>query len=465
MEKQLTFKHKFGYMLGDLANNLTFGMSAGFLMAFYTDSLGITAAAVGTLFLVARMWDAINDPLMGVLTDKLFKIRQKKHKGKKVDKFRPFLLRGAFPVVIAGILMFYSPDGLSQVQKLVWAYATYIFWGMSYTFVNIPYGSLQAVMTQDPAERSSLSVARGLGGMVGNLLPRLVVPLILARYAQNEARGFLIAASILGGFGFISYLVAYFTVEEKVTAQVTSAKKPLKILDGLKLLSKNRAFIAVSVGSIAMLIGMMTNQAMSIYYFRENLQSLRLLSLTGLTSIVPMLIVSIFLSKVVAKFGVKKTVYTCALVSSIFYGTILVLPDNPYIYIGILLMASLFMTIPNILVWGMVSDSIDYNQYLSGQRQEGAIYGSYSFVRKAGQALAGFLSGQGLAIVAYNPDLAQQTVETLFGIKFLTVGLPALGMFVAFLSFKFIWHLTPEKKEEITRVINSDEKEAKAVNN
>lgn len=453
--KTITFKNKFGYMLGDLANNVTFAMSAGFLLAFYTDVLGISAAAVGTLFLVARLWDGINDPMMGALTDKMFKRRAKKHEGKQVDKFKPYLLYGSFLVVFAGIIMFFSPPGMSTVQKLIWAYVTYILWGMAYTFVNIPYGSLAAVMTQDPVERSALSVSRGLGGMVGNILPRVIVPVLLGMFADNEARGYLIAMAVMGVVAIASYLTTYFTVKENVVTSTAKAHEPLHFKESFKVLVKNKPFIAISIATIAMLTGMMVNQAVSVYYFKDNLQAIEMMSLLGVTSLLPMLIISPVLSKVVKKIGTKKTVSYSSLIAGFFFLLILFLPDNAYIFIGITMMASIFNVVPNMLIWGMVSDSIDYNEYLSGQRQEGVIYGSYSFVRKAGQAIAGFIAGQGLFLVSYNPDLVTQTDMTLFGIKFLTVGLSAIGMFIAFLAFKFLWNLTPERHAEIIEEINA----------
>lgn len=172
----LRTKHKLGYGFGDLANGFTFGMSSTFLLAFYTDVLGITAVEAGTLFLAARIWDAVNAPMMGALADKLFQRRLARGDGSSAGKFRPYLLKGSWPVVAAAILMFVDPGGLSTSQKLVWAYATYITWGMAYTFVNIPYGSLAAVMTRDPTERASLSVFRGLGSTIGALGIRVVVP-------------------------------------------------------------------------------------------------------------------------------------------------------------------------------------------------------------------------------------------------------------------------------------------------
>ncbi len=133
---------------------------------------------------------------------------------------------------------------------------------------------------------------------------------------------------------------------------------------------------------------------------------------------------------------------------------LLILPSNPWIYIFMMLFATLFLMIPNIIVWGQVSDCIDYNQYLSGSRQEGVIYGAYSFMRKMGQAFAGFIAGAGLGLVGYVANAESQSPSTIAGIKLLTIGLPAIAMFIAFLSYFFIWNLTPEKQAEVTAAIS-----------
>ncbi|MCH4886452.1 MFS transporter [Acidaminobacter sp. JC074] len=451
---KLSFKNKFGYAIGDMANGLTFAMSAGFLLSFYVDVLGITGAAAATLFLVARMWDAINDPMMGSFTDKMFKKRLKKKTSKKVDKFRPYLLMGSWPVVIMAILMFFSPDGLGSGQKLIWAYVTYIGWGMAYTFINIPYGSIAAVMTQEPSERASLSVARGLGGMVGNILPRIIVPVFLTSFATDQQKGYLIAMAVMGLVAFVGYLVTYFTLEERVAVK-ESKNENVSLISAVKVLRKNRPFIAVSVASIAMLTGMLTNQAMSVFYFRENLDALSAMGITAVIQMVPMLFLAPVLSKVVKRFGTKKVVSLSSVVSAVFLGILMFLPDNLFTYVGFFFVGSLMMTVPNMLIWGMVSDTIDYNQYLCGERSEGIIYGSYSFVRKTGQAIAGFIAGMGITIVGYTQGLEMQSAQTLFGIKFLTIGFPAAGMLIAFLAFRYIWNLTPEMKLKVDEAISA----------
>jgi GPH family glycoside/pentoside/hexuronide:cation symporter len=446
--------NKVGYGVGDLANGLTFGMSATFLLAFYTDVLGITAAAAGTLFLVARIWDAVNDPMMGTLADRMFARRRAKNaaSGKKLDKFRPFLLKGSWPVAVAAVLMFIAPSGLSMTGKLIWAYATYITWGMAYTFINIPYGSLAAVMTQDPVERSSLSIARGLGGLFGAMFGRVLVPILLVSYADDQARGYLIAMLIFGVMTVAGYIFSYFTVKETVETKVEAAQK-FDLKASLGILWKNRPFMAISLASIAMLTGLLIQGSMQIYYFRENMDALSMMGSTAVIQLVPMLMVMPLIPVMVKKFGTKNMVTWSSLLSAVVFTVLMFLPSNVWIYLIGIFIAMLGLMVPNMAIWGMVSDCIDYNQYLSGIRQEGAIYGIYSFVRKMGQALAGFLAGVGLGLVGYVANAPQQTPGTLFGIKFLSIGVPAIGMYIAFLAFGFIWNLTPEKQAEVTAAI------------
>lgn len=451
-----------GYGIGDLANGVTFGMSSTFLLAFYTDVLGITAVAAGTLFLVARIWDAVNDPMMGAIADGAFRRRARRiaadrasgaDGGRRVDKFRPFLVWGSWPVVVAAILMFVAPRSLAPTQRLVWAYATYIVWGMTYTFVNIPYGSLAAVMTTDPVERSTLAVARGIGGMVGQVAIRVVVPLALVLAGEDQAAGYLGSMVVLGVITLGAYVASWAMTSENVETTEDLSRAP-RFTDTVAVIGRNRPFLAVAIASVAMLTGLMVNGAMLIYFFRENLAALPLLSVGGATAIVPVALVAPFVPRIVAKFGTHATAWGTSLASAVLWGILFILPSNVWLYLAVAMVAIAFLTVPNMIVWAMVSDSIDYNQYLSGQRQEGVIYGAYSFARKMGQAAAGFLAGAGLGAVGYVAGEVQSEA-TLVGIKFLTIGVPAIGMVVSFLAFRFIWNLTPAMQAQVAASVRA----------
>ena len=238
--KSFNMGDKIGYAFGDFGCATFFAFVSSYLMVFYTDVLGISAAAVGTLFIVARFWDAINDPIMGVLLDKAEATRH--------GKFRPYVVRFGVPMVIVGILAFTAIPGLPDNMKLPYAYVTYILYGMLYTAVNIPYGSLASVMTNDSDERTALSTFRNLGSMLANVLVMILVPKIIFN-AQGEvtAEGFITCAVILAIISTISFFFNFRLTRERIVHKVNNNKK--SIGQTIALLFKNRAFIGVAIAS------------------------------------------------------------------------------------------------------------------------------------------------------------------------------------------------------------------------
>ncbi|MBO9483413.1 glycoside-pentoside-hexuronide (GPH):cation symporter [Salinisphaera sp. G21_0] len=430
--KTITKLNRVGYAMGDLGNTLTFGMMSTFLLAYYTDVLGITAAAAGTLFLVARIWDAVNDPIMGAICDKLF---TRKHTG---DKFRGFLVKGSWPVAVAAIFVFWAPQGLSDSQKLIWAYATYIVWGMTYTFINIPYGSLATVMTNDKGERASLSAARGVGSMAGNVVGNIVVPLFLSIFADDFAKGYLYSAVFVSTFAMIAYLISYRHTAEYIRHEPSTEN--INIFQGITSLRKNSLFLCVSISSAFMLAAFMAQSAITYYYLTENLDGqLWFISLSSAVSVLAILIISSFIGKLALKFGTRKIMITGFLLAGITATVCFLLPDSIYVMFLWLFVGIPLMLLPNLLIWANVSDSIDYNSYLSGQRQEGVIYSSYSFARKMGQALAGFIAGTGLSFIGYQAELETQPASVLLGIDALMFLLPAVALFICALIYFVMW--------------------------
>ena len=233
-DRAFSIQDKIGYMFGDFGCATFFAFVSSYLMVFYTDVLGITAAAVGTLFVFARIWDAINDPIMGVLVDKKGTTRH--------GKFRPYIVTFGFPMVIIGLLAFTFIPGLPENMKLPYAYVTYILFGMLYTAVNIPYGSLASVMTTDPNERTSLSTFRNIGSLGANLLVMVMVPKIIFN-AQGgvTAEGFITCGVILAIISLVSFLLTFRFTSERIIHQ-QSTKQSASIGSTLKILLKNRAF-------------------------------------------------------------------------------------------------------------------------------------------------------------------------------------------------------------------------------
>ena len=441
--KRLTMANRVGYGLGDLANTLSFGMTAGFLLVYYTDVLGISAAAAGTLFLVARIWDAINDPMMGTLCDKLFQ----KHQGVG-DKFRPFLLKGSWLMLVTGILVFWAPEGLSDTQKLIWAYVTYIAWGMCYTFVNIPYGSLATVMTQDPGERASLAGARAMGSVGGSVIPTVIVPMFLSLFADDMSKAYLYSVAVLGFGSLVCYLLAYRFTQEHIKHQPAPDAGKVSFSDTLRTLGKNKPFLCVSIASMFLLTAIMGQGSVLFYYLSQNLGgAVWVITANGLIQVACVVVLGSVIGKLVARFGAGNIMITAFSVVAVVSTVAFLLPTSIVSLFAFFAIGMPALLITHILVWANIADCIDYNYEISGQRQEGLIYSSYSFMRKMGQAIAGFVAGMGLSIIGYDAALDVQSDSTLLGIKAIMFLLPAACAAICALLYKTLWTLDSRKDQ------------------
>lgn len=446
--KKFNTGDKVGYALGDMGNAMFFGFVGSYLMLFYTDILGISAAAVGTLFLVARIWDAINDPIMGTLVDR---VGTTKH-----GKFRPYIVIFGLPLTLVGILTFTAFSGMSEGFKLPYAYITYIGFGMLYTAVNIPYGSMASVMTTDPNERTSLSTFRSIGSMVANILIMALVPTLVMKDNVPTSSGFLKAAIIFAIITNICYIFTFRLTRERVIHKVNENSKKISTLQTLKMLCKNRAFVGISVASFAMMAGMLIGQALNVYLFKDYFKAPDLIPVSGLISMGSMFIVMPLVGPLVKRFGKKEVATTGMFLSVIAYGIFLILPiTNPYIFMVIAAISGFGMGFFNVVIWALVSDAIDYQEYITGNRNEGTIYSTYSLFRKLAQAISGGIGGYALAWLGYQSGVAEQTAAVGSGIKILVAGANTAAALVAALAMLFIFNLSKNKLEEMNKELIS----------
>ncbi len=203
-------RDKFGYLFGDFGNDFFFTLVSAFLMVFYTDVFGISAATVGTLFLVARLWDAVADVTWGRFIDT--------RKATKNGKFKPWIFRMSFPLVISGVLMFVHIPGMSDGFYLAYAFVTYILWGTLYSTVNIPYGSMASVITADPVERTTLSTWRTMGAMLAGLIINVGGPLLIFVDNKIDPNRMLMAAIVFGILAISCYMACVKLSTERVVA-------------------------------------------------------------------------------------------------------------------------------------------------------------------------------------------------------------------------------------------------------
>lgn len=441
--KEFNMGDKIGYALGDLGCGAFFLFVSSYLMLFYTDVLGISAAAVGTLFIVARVWDAVNDPIMGVIVDK--------NTHTEHGKFRPYIVKYGIPMTIVGVLTFTAIPGLPDNMKLPYAYVTYIAFGMLYTAVNIPYGSLASVMTSDSNERTALSTFRNLGTIFANLLVMLLVPKIIFTNEQVTAAGFIKCAIIFAIISSISYMLTFRLTTERVVHKSNNTNgKKAGMLSTLKTLAKNRAFVGITLASFTMIAAMFIGSSLNAYLFKEYFNNAKLVSLAGLATIIPMFLVIPFVGKIVSVFGKKEAAAGGTAFSMIIYFILFISPiKNPYVYIGLTMLAGLGTGLVNTLIWALVGDAIDYQEYLSGERNEGTVYSSYSLCRKLAQAISGGVGGFALSFLGYQSGAAVQAESVGVGIKNIICGANAIGLALTFVAFLFVYNLSKKRLAEV----------------
>lgn len=408
--KPFGMRDKIGYMFGDLGNDLTFTFASSYLMVFYTNVLGIPASMVGILFLVARFIDAFTDIGMGVLIDRV--------KPAKDGKFKPWIRRMCGFVAIAAFLMYQS--GMANAPmwlRIVYMFATYILWGsFAYTSINIPYGSMASAITSNPAQRAELSTFRSMGASFAGVAIGIIVPQVIYHEVdgQQVASGtaFTIAAAVFSVLAIISYILCYKMTTERVKIEKDPNEKAPTAAESVKALVSSRALLALIAAAIVLLLSTMLGQSMNQYLYINWFNDRNALSVAGMIALPIVLIMAVVVGRITARFGKKEAGTVGMLVSGLIYILLGFLKiQNAYLYLVIVFFGMLGMYYFNMVIWSYITDVIDDMEVKSGHREDGTVYGVYSFARKIGQALAGGLSGFALEAIGFVSGASVQAPE------------------------------------------------------
>jgi len=431
------FRDKLGYLFGDFGNDFFFILVSTFLMVYYTDIFHISAAAVGIMFLIARLWDAAADVLWGRFMD----TRQPSKQG----KFKPWIFRMSFPLVLSGILMFVHIPGMSGGFYLAYAFITYLIWGTLYSTVNIPYGSMASVMTSDPVERTTLSTYRTMGAILAGLIINVAGPLLLFVDNKADAGRFLLGAILFGVLAISCYMACCQLAQERIALN-GNAENKLNVAKTLAGLAKNKPLIWILIVSLTFMVCFMLIGAVNVYLFKDYFGNAKALSLLGLFQSGTVFIAIPLVKPLVAKFGKKEVASAGLLLASLVYAVLYFLPGlSTMAFMCVLSIAMFGYAFFNLVIWAFVTDVIDYHEYLTGLREDGTVYSIYSFARKVGQALAGGLGGFAIAAVGYNAAQKVQTAEALAGIHTLATFIPAIVLLVIFVILTLLYPLNKQR--------------------
>lgn len=445
-------RDKVGYMLGNVANDFTFIFASLYLQVFYTDVLGINAGLVGTMFLISRIVDAFTDTAMGRICDKT--------KATKNGKFRPWLLRACGPVALASFLMYQAwAVNLSMTLRIVYMFVTYLLWGsICYTCINIPYGSMASVMSDEPDHRASLSTFRGVGSMIPQILVGVVVPMFLYTTLEDgtkvaNASMFPVIALVMSIAAAACYIICYFLCTERV--KLTEESKSVSFADTLKALAGNRALIGISLVFICYLGAQMLNQTINNYIFKDYFGDTMGLSVMNAAGFAPALLLAPCAVPLARKFGKKELGIFASILGTVAFGALFLMrTTNMWLYTIVNIVGLLGFGLFNLIIWAFVSDVIDDQEVRTGTRDDGTIYAVCSFSRKLGQAIASALGGWALSWIGYaEGSLSGQTQAVKEGIYNIATMVPMILYIAVGVCLLVIYPLSKKKVGENTAIL------------
>ena len=417
MKEKLGFKNYFGYTMCDFANNLAFGVMGSYLSVYCSDILGISGLTITAILIAARIWDAINDPIMGFLV-------QNKKPG-KYGKYRPFIIYGGYPLALVAVLVFTRVSD-NLLVSTIWVAAMYILYGMIYTVLLVPYGSLASVMTTDDGERSILSICRAIGGGFGNL-PSFIFPVCVmvagADHNQMDAGRLLIGMIVIAIAMVVLYTIAFLNTKEQVVAEAIPEK--VNILSTIKGLLANKAFVIMSLLGCLVIAVQMYLSTVNLYLFKDYFNNSSLNTIYMAVSYLPMIIMMPFTGKILKRIGKKEFCVASLAVSAVasFLSYVLHIgSENATLFLVLAFFINAGIGFIVLEVWAMAADVIDHQEWISGKREEAADYAIFTFMRKIGQALAALapwfvgLAGYDSSLAGSGVSQGQAVLDRMYGV-------------------------------------------------
>ena len=393
------------YAAGDLGCNMSFALKGTIMPLFWTQVMGLSAW-YSLLIVILQVWDAINDPLIGSIVD------SDRHKYKR-NKFLQYIWAGSIGLIVGGALCFIPVPGAPEWAKIIIFMAGYIVWDAFYTVANVPYGSLLSLISKEPADRASLSAWRSIGSMIGNMVPMVILPFLVYNKDQSlNGPMVFVAALVMGGLGFLCFQFMIKNTEIRVDTEVVEKEERAKvsffeaIWNFIKNIGKamwnfvkNRPAVGATLAAMGMFIGMQgANTAVSVT-FQIYFKNAQISGLITMFSMIPIVVFTPLARKMVMKYGKKEL----SIVGSVCYvlgaavlllaplGIIPVAEDKTGIdlimYVVAQLIMALGMGIYSTVSWAMMGDAIDYNEWKTGNREEGMVYSMHSFFRKLAQGV------------------------------------------------------------------------------
>lgn len=453
MSQTVSLKEKIGYGFGDAASSMFWKIFTFYLAIFYTDVFGISAAAAGTMFLVTRIWDTANDPIMGIICDRT---------NSKYGKFRPYLLWIAIPFGIIGVVLFTTPD-FSLTGKLIYAYITYTLMMMAYTAINVPYASLLGVMSGNSNARTTLASYRMVFAFGGSLLVVAIFqPLVdLFKRSFAETTSYQLTMMAVGGLAVLFFIITFSWTRERIRVP---KEQNNNLKEDVKNLMKNIPWFILLGAGVMTLIFNSVRDGVAMYYFKyfiidETAVTISKMTFTFSTAYLFLgqafnMLGVIMAKPVSAKIGKRKTFMYAMLLSAIFSSLFYLCNKEMVVMVFVLqALVSFCAGIIFPLLWSMYADTADYSEWKTGRRATGLVFSASSMTQKLGWTLGGSITLWLLAFYGFKANV-DQSAETIDGLKVMISFIPAIAAFFSAI-FIFFYQLSDKKVEEITEALEA----------
>ena len=466
---------KIGYALGDMGCGFTFQFIATYMQLYYVQYIGLDNAHYWWIIIVSKLFDAVNDIIIGNLVDT-------KRLSKK-SKYMPWIIAGGLVMTVLTVAVFAPVKGFSDVGKIAWCLASYCLWSIAYTMVNVPYGSLHSVITDKPDERQALSTFRSIGAALPAVIIMMILPDIVYKDKLDDAGQPVIDAAtgkaeqvLLGEkllpvaviFSIAAFFILFATtklVKERVHRDESNNAMGAKaIFSSLKTFFTNRAMVGLTIATLACVALFNSTMSLNNLVFQYFFNDISKVKLALVVSYAPLVVVMPFIGKLTAKFG-KKNLLAAAMCASTIGGiaglalSFVLIPSGSFsmpVYIAVLLLLNLGNAVFQVSVWALVADCIALSYNKTGKSEEGSLYAIYSFFRKLAQGIGQAVVSIGLMAVGFvEGENATQPEGIGDGIVKLYILVLFVGSLVAFLSMTFIYNIGKKEEHEMAELAES----------
>jgi GPH family glycoside/pentoside/hexuronide:cation symporter len=447
----LKARDKIGYAMGDVGSLLVFGLVQSVLQKYYTDVLSLGVVSVMMLFVVARVWDALIDPIWGRIVDRL--------EPRPEGRYRRWIKQLAIPMAACAILMFVRIPGLSQTGYFIYATVTYIIFGMLYTGVNIPYGSLAQVVTGNERERSSLSIFRSIGSTFGAMPAMLLVSFCYVKTAGGIPRmsysKIFVGVVIIAVLSVAACMLCYAWTKERIVTAPAPKQSRHETLRLFGIFAKSRPYVVICIVGMLFLAAQMFGQSYYTYLFNYYFRAPALSMMPTVCQYLPVAVIMLFAGRLGAKFGKKELCGWGMLFAGVCnLALYLMNTSNVAIYLLVCLLSGIGNAFIFLLIWALATDAIDYNNVTYGIHDDATSYAVFSFMRKLGSTVAAILVNAALLNIGYSDNVlnaSRITSSTLHRMYTDSVLIPAVLYLLLFVLLQFFYPLGKDRLAKLQK--------------